>query len=374
MDEMDIPYLWLHYATEQNYRLFRAIKDEYYYLEEALQDVRKGQMSRFPKLKEEIAARLKQASSPAFLERYSSWLDRTGVHIVAYDNYAFPSLLKQIPDPPTLLFYKGRLETDTELSIALVGTRHCTDYGKETARMFGKALAKAGATVVTGLATGIDAYGALGALDEKEADYPVIGVLGCGIDVVYPKGNEKLYASVAERGALVTEFLPKTAPMPYNFPFRNRIISGLSHGTLVVEAGEKSGASITASCALEQGREVFAVPGRVSDTMSVGTNRMIRRGEAKLVCTVGDILEEFGMTGEEEEKKQVLFKELSEAERNIITVLSQGEKNEDELMDATGCGIGETISTLTAMTFAGLVKELPGGMYALDTFSVNIVY
>lgn len=374
MDEMDIPYLWLHYATEQNYRLFRAIKDEYYYLEEALEDVRKGILSRFPKLKEETEARLKQASGKDFLQRYISWIERNGIGIVTYDSYSYPSLLKQIQDPPTLLFYKGRLETDTELSIALVGTRRCTEYGKETARMFGQALAKAGATVVTGLATGIDAYGALGALDEKDADYPVIGVLGCGIDIVYPKGNEKLYGMVAERGALVTEFLPKTVPMPYNFPFRNRVISGLSHGTLVVEAGEKSGASITASYALEQGREVFAVPGRVSDPMSAGTNRMIKHGEAKLAESVTDILEEFGMNAEEEEKKQILFKDLNPTERALVEALSSGEKSEDELLDVSGCGIGETISTLTAMTFSGLVKELPGGMYALDTFSVDIVY
>ena len=374
MDEMDIPYLWLHYATEQNYRLFRAIKDEYYYLEEALEDVRKGQLSRFPKLKEETAARLKQASAQPFLERYVSWLERNGISVVTYDSFSFPSLLKQISDPPTLLFCKGHLEPDTELSVALVGTRHCTEYGKETARVFGKALAAAGTTVVTGLATGIDAYGALGALENKDAECPVIGVLGCGIDMVYPKGNDKLYASVAERGALVTEFLPKTPPMAYNFPFRNRVISGLAHGTLVVEAGEKSGASITASYALEQGREVFAVPGRITDTMSCGTNRMIQRGEAKLVSSVSDILEEFGLISEEEERKQVLFKDLTEVERAIVEALSQGEKSEDELMDVTGCGIGETISTLTAMTFSGIVKELPGGMYTLDTFSVDIVY
>lgn len=374
MDEIDIPYLWLHYATEQNYKLFRAIKDEYYYLEEALEDARKGQLSRFPKLKEETAARMKQASSKEFLSRYTAWLDRNAIQVVTYDNYAYPSLLKQISDPPSLLFYKGHLESDTELSIALVGSRHCTEYGKEAARVFGKALAKAGATVVTGLATGIDAYGALGALDEKDSEYPVVGVLGCGIDIVYPKGNEKLYASVAERGALVTEFLPKTPPMAYNFPFRNRIISGLSHGTLVVEAGEKSGSSITASYALEQGREVFAVPGRISDTMSCGTNRMIRRGEAKLVCSIEDILEEFGLAPDDEEKKQIFVKDLTETERAIVETLSRGEKSEDEIMEAIGCGISETISTLTAMVFSGIIKELPGGMYALDTFSVDIVY
>ena len=373
-DERDIPYLWLHYATEQNYRLFRVIKDEYFYLEEALEDVRKGQLSRFPKVKPEIAARMQQAAQKSFLERYVSWLDRNNIQIIPYDSFAFPELLKQICDAPTLLFYKGSLPSDLELAIALVGTRHCTEYGKETARLFGKALSAAGVTVVTGLATGIDAYGALGALECKEAENPVIGVLGCGIDTVYPKGNDKLYGAVCERGALVTEFLPKTPPLPYNFPFRNRVISGLSHGTLVVEAGEKSGASITAGYALEQGREVFAVPGRISDPMSAGTNRMIQRGEAKLVTSISDIMEEFGLSSPEEKKKVIRFDSLNKTEQSIIQELSAGDKTEDELMNAADCSASEIIAVLTTMSFSGLIKEMPGGRYALDTFSVDIVY
>lgn len=375
MDQQDRLILWLHYGTELNYKLFEKIREEYFYLEEALEDVQKGNFGRFPeKMKEHVKSRLIEASKPGFMDRYCGWMDKKGVSILTSDAYNYPSLLKQIPDPPPVLFYRGQWEGDPQLPIALVGTRRCTEYGKEAARKFGKELAGAGATVVTGMATGIDGYGALGALECKEAEFPVMGVLGCGIDVVYPKGNEKLYEAVAARGCLMTEFLPKTPPLGRNFPIRNRIISGLSQGTIVVEAGEKSGASITAGLALEQGREVFALPGRISDPMSAGTNRMIRRGEARLITSVQEVLEEFGMDYGGEEVPVVNFKDLAPLEKQIYRLLSEGEKNEDELMEELDCPVGELISTLTAMTFSGIMKQLPGGVYALDTMAVRVVY
>lgn len=375
MDQQDRLILWLHYGTELNYKLFQKIREEYFYLEEALEDVQKGNFARFPeKMKDGVKSRLLEASKPGFMDRYCGWMEKKGVGILTSDSYNYPSLLSQIPDPPPVLFYRGQWEGDPQLPLAVVGTRRCTEYGKDVARKFGKELAAAGATIVTGLATGIDGYAALGALECKEAEFPVIGVLGCGIDVVYPKGNEKLYEAVAARGCLMTEFLPKTPPMGRNFPIRNRIMSGLSQGTIVVEAGEKSGASITAGLALEQGREVFALPGRITDPMSVGTNRMIRRGEARLVTCVQDILEEFGMDYGGEEVPVVNFKDLTPLEKQLYRLLSEGEKNEDELMEEVDCSVGELISTLTAMTFSGIIKQLPGGVYALDTLSVRVVY
>ncbi|MBQ6866256.1 MAG: DNA-processing protein DprA, partial [Clostridia bacterium] len=178
----------------------------------------------------------------------------------------------------------------------------------------------------------------------------------------------------AERGCLMTEFLPKTPPLPRNFPQRNRIISGLSLGVLVVEAGERSGSAVTARLALEQGREVFAVPGRITDPMSVGTNAMIRRGEAKAVTSVSDILEEFGEGGAGDEVRSVRFDELSPLEQRVVKALSEGEKNEDELLERCGGGVDELISTLTGLTFSGIIKQLPGSVYALDTLETNIVY
>ena len=374
IDPSDRLELWLHYATGTRYRQFSAVREEYYYLEEAFEDVQKGHMERLSMLPAESQKRLKEAAADGFMDRYVRWLDRNGVNVVTASSYRYPALLSEIPDPPSVLFYKGMLNEDIQLPIAVVGTRRCTDYGKEVAKKFGKELVKAGGTVVSGLATGIDGYAALGALSVEGAQDPTVAVLGCGIDVIYPKGNEKLYGAIAERGCLITEFLPKTPALPQNFPFRNRIISGLSLGVLVVEAGERSGASITARLALEQGREVFAIPGRITDPMSAGTNGMIRRGEAKAVCSVSDILEEFGEGGAAEEVRAVAFSDLSPLEQQVVKALQTGEKNEDELLECCAGSVDELIPTLTGLTFSGIIKQLPGSVYALDPLETNIVY
>ena len=374
IDPNDRLELWLHYATGTRYRQFSAVREEYYYLEEAWDDVQHGRMERLSMLSEESQKRLREAAADGFMDRYIRWLDKNGMNVVTSASYQYPALLKEIPDPPAVLFYKGTLNEDMQLPLAIVGTRHCTDYGKEVAKTFGRELVKAGATVVSGLATGIDGYAALGALSVEGAQDPTVAVLGCGIDVVYPKGNEKLYGAIVERGCLITEFLPKTPPLSQNFPFRNRVISGLSLGVLVVEAGERSGASITARLALEQGREVFAVPGRITDLMSAGTNGMIRRGEAKLVTSVADILQEFGEGGYADEVQTVAFKDLNPLEQQVVKALETGEKNEDELLESCAGGVDELIPTLTGLTFSGIIKQLPGSVYALDPLQTTIVY
>ena len=353
IDSSDRLELWLHYATSTRYKQFNAVREEYYYLEEAFEDVQKGHLERLSMLSEESLDRLKEAAADGFMDRYIRWLDKNEVNVITATSYRYPAM---------------------QLPLAVVGTRRCTDYGKDVAKKFGRELVKAGATIVSGLATGIDGYAALGALSVEGAQDPTVAVLGCGIDVVYPKGNEKLYSAIAERGCLITEFLPKTPPLAQNFPFRNRVISGLSLGVLVVEAGERSGASITARLALEQGREVFAVPGRITDLMSAGTNGMIRRGEAKLVTSVSDILTEFGEGGYADEARSVPFDELSPLEQQIVKALSTGEKNEDELLESCSGGVDELIPTLTGLTFSGIIKQLPGSVYALDPLQTNIVY
>ena len=373
IDPSDRLELWLHYATGTHYRQFSAVREEYYYLEEAFEDVKRGRMERFSMLSEEGRKRLAEAAADGFMDRYIRWLDKNGVNVITSSSFRYPALLSEIADPPTVIFYKGELNEDMQLPLAVVGTRRCTEYGKEVAKTFSRELVKAGATVISGLATGIDGYAALGALSVEGAQDPTVAVLGCGIDVVFPRGNEKLYGAIAERGCLITEFLPKTPPLPQNFPFRNRIISGLSLGVLVVEAGERSGASITARLALEQGREVFAIPGRITDPMSAGTNGMIRRGEAKAVVSVADILEEFGEGDYREEVRLVDLGDLNPLEQWVVKALSTGEKNEDELMESCGCGVEELIPTLTGLVFSGIIKQLPGSVYELDPLQTNIV-
>lgn len=216
--------------------------------------------------------------------------DELGVRILTLGDAEYPSRLKNIFDPPPVLYVKGKLPViDDEPAIAMVGTRKCTPYGLKTGERIAYEAAKRGAVIVTGLAEGVDSAAAKGAL---RAGGRVIGVLGCGIDIVYPKKNERLFADVCTEGALITEFAPGTEPSGRNFPIRNRIMSGISLGTVVIEAPEKSGALITASIALEQGKDVFAVPGNVDAYNSAGTNALIKEG-AIPVTGGDDIMREY---------------------------------------------------------------------------------
>ena len=212
-----------------------------------------------------------------------------GVTILAHGSPGYPSALSTLHDPPLVLYVRGGLEERDLLGVGLVGSRQATPYGLRQAARFGGELAEMGVTVVSGLARGIDTEAHHGALKSKEGR--TLAVLGSGLGVVYPPENRGLARRIAERGALVSEFPLRSAPSPGNFPRRNRIISGLSLGILVIEAGEKSGALITADWAMEQGREVFALPGSVESPMSRGTHLLIRQG-AKLAETAADVLEE----------------------------------------------------------------------------------
>ncbi len=205
---------------------------------------------------------------------------RLGISILCWDDERYPQILRQIPDAPVVLYYKGRLpELGKRPSLALVGARKASAYGQLTAKTLGYQAARCGCITVTGLAAGIDAAAAEGAL---LGDGPVIGVLGCGADVVYPKSSRQLYREVESHGCILTEYPPGTAPFATHFPARNRIISGLCDGVVVVEAGEKSGALITANLALDQGRDVYAVPGPAGSVSCAGSNRLIKEGATLL--------------------------------------------------------------------------------------------
>lgn len=216
--------------------------------------------------------------------------ERLHINIMTIQDADYPERLGQIDDPPCVLYWKGRpLRLDDALAVGVVGTRSCTPYGEEMAGKLGLELARSGCTLISGMAEGIDAAGIRGAL---QAGGTVVSVLGGGIDVVYPKQHRWLYQDVMAAGTLLSEYPPGTEHAGFHFPIRNRILSGLSLGVAVVEAGEPSGALITARLALDQNREVFAFPGPANGPASVGTNRLIQRGEAKLILSVGDILEE----------------------------------------------------------------------------------
>lgn len=362
--------LWLNYGVEFNVRSFQKIAAAFASLEEAFSaySVRE---ERFANLNEKTLARLNEAAKPGFLERYLEMLERKHISFTYPGEPTYPRLLEEIKDPPSVLYYIGRIEPDPELAVAVIGSRHPTKYGVEMAKRFAGELAGAGALVVSGMAEGVDACAARGALEHANCGCATVAVLGCGVDVVYPQSNEKLYYEIIERGAVVSEFLPGSRAERFHFPVRNRVMSGMAHGTLVVEAAQRSGTSITAGFAQDQGREVFAVPGRVGDVMSTGPNGMIARGEAKPVFSTEDILSEFAClhvpAETRPEAKRISVSSLSEQQRGVCRLLRQGEMSFDELCESSGMPVGVLNSCLTELQFLGIMKQLPGRWYVLDT-------
>src|SRR5687768_9742794 len=269
----------------------------------------------------------------------------------------YPPLLREIIDPPLVLHVRGNASLLANLSVAVVGSRRATPYGLNAAHHLSRDLASAGITIVSGLARGIDAAAHQAALD---AGAPTIGVLGTGIDVVYPRSHHGLFKRVAESGAIVSEFAPGTPPKRENFPIRNRIISGLSKGTVIIEATSRSGSLITARMAAEQGRDVLAVPGSIFSDRSEGTHRLIQYG-AKLVHDVDDVLEELG--GELHAPK--LREEKPEgALAEVLAVLSSEEgAHVDAVAERLKRRSGDVAEALLQLELGGWIRALPGARY-----------
>jgi len=278
------------------------------------------------------------------------------VKIIPLSSSKYPKLLREIQQPPIVLYVKGNLPEDN--SISIVGSRKTTSYGKRVAFSLGKFLAENGICVVSGLAYGIDAFSHEGCLKSKGK---TVAVLGTGVDFIYPRGNRGLAERILkENGALISEFPLGTGPAKENFPRRNRIISGLSYATVVVEAGESSGSLITAHFALEQGRVVFAVPGKIDSPYSVGTNRLIKEGAIPLL-SFDDIFEELPFL-----KKEVLKKEqeISEEFKKVYSILKEKPMSVDELSEVLGESAVEIMTKLLEMEVMELVKR-EGNTYSV---------
>ncbi|HEX6161624.1 MAG TPA: DNA-processing protein DprA [Thermoanaerobaculia bacterium] len=254
--------------------------------------------------------------------------------VIVRGDDAYPPLLAHIVDPPLVLHYRGDLSLLTRPAVALVGSRHCSAYGKNAARTLADALARSGVAVVSGLARGIDAAAHQAALDAGGA---TIAVLGCGIDLVYPRGHEALFARIAAEGLILTELPPGTPPLKQHFPVRNRIISGLTLGTVIVEATERSGSLITARMAAEQGRDVFAVPHPIFAAGGIGPHRLIQYG-AKLVHDAADIVEELPreiqLRVRQEEPAGALLEEFSKSEATPLEEVAARLKKKPEALAA----------------------------------------
>lgn len=291
-------------------------------------------------------------------------LEKNNINTITLLDESYPKSLKNIYDSPYVLYIKGQILKEDELAIAVVGSRKSTSYGKWACEKFTKELAELGVTIVSGLAIGIDTIAHRTALNEGGR---TIGVLGCGIDIIYPQKNKYLYDEISEKGAIISEFPLGTPPLPYNFPQRNRIISGLSMGVVVIEAQEKSGSLITANHALEQGKEVFALPGNINSIFSRGTNKLIKDG-AKLLLDIEDIIEEFPCLVEKNLMKNVNnidYSSLSETERKVIDLLKEGPLYIDIIAYKTGLDISTVNSILTILELKGFISELPGKLYSI---------
>lgn len=346
-------------------------------------------------------------------ERVLEQCYRKRVNLLTIQDAGYPQRLKNIPDPPALLYYRGRVPAvDEEPTVAVVGTRKCSPYGLLCAKRFGFHLAGCGCTVVSGGARGIDTMALRGALS---AARPVIAVLGCGVDVTYPPENESLFRDIEANGWLVSEYPPSSPPEGRNFPVRNRIISGLSLGVLVVEAGERSGALITAGLALEQGRDVFAIPGNIDVAGNKGTNSLLKEGAIVADCG-WDVAREYAplfpdkirnfrssrqltVTAAETEaaqafaqaevasptvgkqppeKKSVdnpapatyidiqeLLAGLNDEEQQIVQLLREGAVHVDEIIARSGKPAPMVLSTLTMLEVKHCIKRHPGKYFSL---------
>ena len=313
-------------------------------------------------LESKVAGALVESRRTSDLLREIERIDSVGASVLTWESESYPERLREVDDAPPVLYVLGSIEPQDSWSVAVVGTRRATHYGRSAAAQLSGELVEAGVTVVSGLARGIDTIAHQAALD---AGGRTIAVLGSGVDVLYPPENRALARRIVDegRGAIVSEYPLGTLPEPANFPVRNRIISGLSLGVLVVEAGEKSGALITVAFALEQGRDVFAVPGPITSRMSDGPNRLIKDG-AKCVTSAADILQELdiGMVKEHVDAVQAL--PADPTERMLLGLLQAESRHIDDLTNESGLPASTVSAVLTMMELKGMVRHLGGMQYA----------
>jgi DNA processing protein len=309
-------------------------------------------------------------------EKELAFAKKLGVWLVTIEDKRYPAALKVLYDPPPVLYVKGDFKRSDSLAVAIVGARRCSNYGMEQASRFAHFLASAGFTVVSGMARGIDTAAHRGSLS---AGGRTIAVQGCGLKNIFPPENEKLFKLIAENGACISELPLEYEPLAENFPARNRIIAGLSMGVIIVEAAPRSGALLTAKAALDNEREVMAIPGRIDSPMAKGTNRLIKQG-AQLIDSVEDVMEALGYIGQglknhaataagiaQQEVEMPLFDtarlNLSDDEKIVYECLDGEPMHVEEIIAATDIGPGKVSGSLISLRLKGLIKDLPGNIY-----------
>ena len=335
-------------------------------------------LSAIPGISKKSAAAIVSFKDWDKILRQMDALDKMGISVVTCLDELYPHNLLNIYDRPAFFYVLGRLD-DEDVPLAIVGSRNASTYGRYTTDRISRELALRGITIVSGMARGIDSCAHRGALAAKGR---TIAVLGSGLDVIYPPENKKLFDAISSNGAVISEFPLGTQPLSYNFPARNRIISGLSYGVVVVEAGEKSGSLITAKLAMEQGREVFAIPGAIDSASSRGTNSLIKQG-AKLVENIDDILEDILPQLEQSpaqptrHKQEILFADadstnaeqkvesLSPTEQTILKKMLQEKMHADDIIAGTGLPVADVLSALITLELKEIIIQHPGKLFSL---------
>lgn len=326
-------------------------------------DAPKEELAELPDIGPVTASGIKSRVSWEKAEEQAALMEGNGVGLLTFRDENYPENLLSIYDPPPFLFVKGETTKDDRNAVAIVGCRSASTYGKRITESIARELVKRGVTIVSGLARGIDSIGHVSALKEKGR---TLAVFGSGLDVIYPPENRKLAERIRSSGALLSEFLMGTKPEGPNFPRRNRLISGLSLGVVVVEAGARSGALLTANSALEQNRDVFAIPGNLGSKTSEGTNRLIKQG-AKLVTSVEDILEELKIATDVERSSALSTQEdisrLSEKEKSLFQLITNEPHHIDKIAGLASVSVSDALTLLLSLELKGLVKQLSGKMF-----------
>ncbi len=310
-------------------------------------------------LSPKIVENLVRLRSGLDLDKVMERLQRLGIKVLIREDEAYPRRLKEIEQPPPVLYVRGELLPEDDFAVAVVGTRKVTVYGRQVAEEIGAYLAQNGITVVSGLARGVDAVAHLAA---SQAGGRTIAVFGCGVDRIYPPEHHHLAERIMECGALISDYAPGTPPDAINFPPRNRIISGLSLATVIVEAGETSGALITATFAAEQGRDVLAVPGNIHAAQSTGANRLIQQG-ARPMLRVEDILDALKLDHVQSHQQARTILPADALEASILSLMSAEPLHIDEIQAQSGLSIDKVSATLTMLELKGMVRQVGGMNY-----------
>jgi DNA processing protein len=316
-----------------------------------------------------VIERIIQARGQVDLEKVWKKIDSQDIHILTWEDEAYPQRLKEIDQPPPVLYIRGEYLPDDLFAVAIVGTRRVTPYGRQITEELSSFLAANGITVISGLARGVDAIAHQTAL---KAGGRTIGVLGSGVDKIYPPEHRALAEKMMGSGAIISDYVPGTPPDATNFPPRNRIISGLSLAVVVIEAGETSGALITAEFAAEQGREIFAVPGSILAPQSKGTNKLIQNGALSLL-SVNDLMQALDLTRMGEHKAARKMIPADETEARLLTVLGAEPLHVDEIRNQTELPIEKVSATLALMELKGMVRQV-GGMNYVAVHEVQSDY